>query len=128
MKKACPYCGKIHDSKYQCSQKPDINISRGAREDRFRWSYEWKLKREYILRRDRYLCKACLNGLPGTVRKFNNESLSVHHIIPLKSAWELRLADENLITLCRNHHEMAESGTISADTLAKILSKIPPGG
>lgn len=75
------------------------------------------------MRRDKYLCVACMNDLKGTVRKLNNEDLSVHHIQPLKTNWELRLIDENLITLCRFHHEMAESGTISAETLTKILPK-----
>lgn len=123
MKKACPYCGKIHDKKYQCEKKPVSYNYRGTREDRFRWSYDWKLKREHILRRDKYLCVACLNSLPGTVKKLNNEALSVHHIRSLKTNWELRLADENLITLCNFHHEMAENGRISADTLIKYLPK-----
>lgn len=128
MRRACPYCGKIHSRDYQCEKKAEAFKSRGGKEDLFRWSYDWKLKREYIMRRDKYLCVACLNGLKGTVRKLNNEDLSVHHIQPLKTNWDLRLDDENLITLCRFHHEMAENGTISAETLKEILLKHPPGG
>lgn len=123
MKRACKYCGKIHERSFQCDKKAEAFKCRGSREDIFRWSYEWKLKREHIMRRDKYLCVACMNNLKGTVRKLNNEDLSVHHIQPLKTNWELRLIDENLITLCRFHHEMAESGTISAETLTKILPK-----
>jgi 5-methylcytosine-specific restriction endonuclease McrA len=130
MKKACPYCGKIHDKKIVCDKKPAPQRTRkaNAKEDAFRWSYNWKLKREYIKRRDNYLCQACLHDLPGTVRRLNNEELSVHHITPLQVDFDKKLDDENLITLCRNHHEMAENGQISAETLLKILRNIPPEG
>jgi len=128
MKKACQYCGKIHDKKQLCDKKPLLSETRGTREDHFRWSYDWKLKREHIFRRDKYLCVACLNKLPGTVRKFNNEDLSVHHIRSLKTNWDLRLDDLNLITLCRFHHEAAETGTLPAESLVKILLDYPPQG
>jgi 5-methylcytosine-specific restriction endonuclease McrA len=131
MKRACPYCGKIHDKKYVCEMRPEKRYpSRSSpnREDKFRWSYEWKMKREYILKRDRYLCVACINNLEGTVRRLNNVDLSVHHIRPLKTNWELRLCDENLITLCRNHHEMAEKFEIAPENLIKLLQNTPPEG
>lgn len=121
MKKACPYCGSIHDRKYICDKKPQIQKRQKSKEDIFRWSYDWKAMREYIMRRDRYLCVACFNNLPGTVRRLNNEELSVHHIRPLKTNFELRLDEKNLITLCRFHHEKAENGEISAEKLLKIL-------
>ena len=121
MKKACQYCGKIHDKNFRCEKAPEYE--RGNSEDKFRWSYEWKCKREYIKRRDRYLCRACFCGLQGTLKRLNNSDLSVHHIIPLKIDFSKRLDDDNLITLCAAHHEMAESGEISAETLMKA---IPP--
>ena len=37
---------------------------------------------------------------------------SVHHIVPLVEDYEKRLDDDNLITLCSRHHEMAEKGDI----------------
>ena len=75
------------------------------------------------MKRDLYLCVACRHKLPGTIRQFNNEDLSVHHIRPLNTNYELRLDDENLITLCRIHHEMAEKCEISADKLLNIVTK-----
>lgn len=81
-----------------------------------------------IMERDKYLCRACLDLLPGTVRRLNNEELSVHHIRPLRTNWEYRLDCGNLITLCRTHHEMAEKGEISAKKLLKIIKNIPPEG
>lgn len=126
MKKACPYCGAIHDKKYICPKKPTGKYhsrTELSQADIFRGSYDWKCKREYIMKRDLYLCVACRHKLPGTIRQFNNEDLSVHHIRPLNTNYELRLDDENLITLCRIHHEMAEKCEISADKLLNIVTK-----
>lgn len=121
MKKACKYCGKIHEIKEICDKKPVFK--RGDREDRFRWTQAWKDKREYIKERDQYLCQACLNDMYGTVKRLTTDKLSVHHIKPLKTNFELRLDDNNLITLCDMHHELAEKGQISARELIKL---IPP--
>ena len=131
MKKACPYCGAIHDKGHLCDKKPVYKQFSGENvrsADKFRGSYDWKLKREHILKRDNYLCAACLNGLEGSVKKYCSENLSVHHIRPLETNFELRLSDENLITLCEKHHEMAEKGEISAEKLIKIIKNIPPEG
>lgn len=119
MKKACKYCGGIHERNYICDKYP--KYKRNKQSDIFRGSYEWKLKREDIMKRDKYLCVACLHNLPGTARKLNNKELSVHHIQPLSSNYELRSEDSNLITLCRAHHEAAESGRISAQELKKLI-------
>lgn len=125
MKKACSYCGKIHDRGYHCGRKPEERTS-GA--ESFRATYDWKTKSIAIRKRDQYLCVACRNELPGTVRRLNNEELSVHHIIPLKVDYSLRLDEDNLITLCRTHHEMAEAGEIPAEALLELVRDIPPGG
>lgn len=121
MKKSCSFCGKIHEKNEICTKKPVFK--RGDREDRFRWTQAWKDKREYIKQRDRYLCIACLNSMYGTVRRLNSDELSVHHIRPLRTNFELRLDDDNLITLCSVHHELAEKGAIKAEELIKL---IPP--
>ncbi|MBP5431564.1 HNH endonuclease signature motif containing protein [Ruminococcus sp.] len=122
MKKACIYCGKIHGKNEVCEKRPKkIYGQRGSKEDLFRWSYDWKLKREHIMRRDKYLCVVCRDQ-----KRFNNRDLSVHHIRPLKTNFELRLEDDNLITLCAEHHEMAESGKIAAEKLLNLIKNIPP--
>lgn len=129
MKKACKYCGRIHDSSYDCPRKPPKKEKTGNRQaDAFHWSSEWKAKREDIKERDRYLCRACLAGLPGTVRRLNQDDLSVHHIISLEADYSLRLDDKNLVTLCRYHHEEAEKGAIPAETLLNIVKNTPPQG
>ena len=131
MKKACPYCGKIHDKNYICPKKPKgkyHNRTEPTEADIFRGSYEWKCKREQVLKRDLYMCVACRHNIPGTIRRYNNEELSVHHIKPLITNYELRLDDDNLITLCRVHHEMAEKADIKPEILKKLLTEYPPQG
>lgn len=133
MKKACKYCGGIHDSGYTCPKKPlfirkkytpkKYPRKRNSVADKFRSSYDWQQKRTYILKRDKYLCRACFCGLHGTVRRLTSDGLSVHHIVPIKEDFSLRLDDDNLITLCAIHHELAESGKISAEELTET---IPP--
>lgn len=125
MKKACVYCGQVHDFSYKCPKKPmrihkNYTQKRDSKEDKFRSSYKWKKKRTYILKRDRHLCIACLHGLHGTSSRLTTSGLSVHHIVPLKVDFDLRLDDDNLITLCQMHHEMAEKGAITADMLRNI--------
>ena len=61
------------------------------------------------------MCLAQSEGLSRN--KINVDNLSVHHIEPLHENWERRLDDENLITLCPRHHEMAERGHIKRDYL-----------
>lgn len=131
MKKACSYCGKVHKKGYLCDKKPMNKYFSGYNvrsADKFRSSYDWKMKREHILKRDKYLCVACLNGVEGSEKKYCTDNLSVHHIRPLETDYELRLSDNNLITLCEKHHEMAEKGDISAEKLMKMIENIPPEG
>jgi len=55
---------------------------------------KWKLKRKFILKRDKFKCKKC----------GSKDSLHVHHKIYEKGlmAWESK--NENLITLCSECH------------------------
>ena len=130
MLKACKHCGRVHPKGYDCGSKPKKNYAAFKKNaapseaDRFRWSGAWKRKAEDIKRRDLFLCRVCLAELEGTERKHNGRDLSVHHIEPLEEAFELRLSDDNLITLCTGHHRRAERGDISRETL-KRLAKEP---
>ena len=114
----CKYCGRIHERKFDCGQKP-VRGRRNKQLDKFRNSKTWQNKRESIRKRDLYLCQVCKeNGRYVS----NDQGLHVHHIIPLSRDFELRLADDNLITLCTACHELAEDSTISRDTLRKIIA------
>ena len=126
MLRSCKYCGRIHDSKFDCGKKPIYKKNTEA--DKFRWTRAWKLKREEIKVRDKYLCQVCLRNLYNTVRQYNYTNLSVHHIVPIEENESRQLDNGNLITLCGYHHEKAEDGTISRAELAEMVRNKPPGG
>ena len=119
MKRACSRCGRVHAAGYECPQKPKPTTKRCKAIDRFRGSGLWKAKRTEILERDKGLCVACRLGLAG------DEDLvpadSVHHIVPLAEDFELRLENDNLISLCAYHHELAERGEIAAEELRRAI-------
>ena len=127
MLKSCKYCGKIHDKKIDCRQKKEtLKKYREKKDDietRFRWTSAWKRKAEMIKKRDLYLCQVCIRELYDTDRRYNTEDLSVHHIIGLRQDYDRRLDDDNLITLCRRHHEMADDGRIAATELRDIVTE-----
>lgn len=125
MMKSCKYCGRIHDSKYDCGQKPKrIGYKKGTDTDKFHSTNRWTELSKKIRRRDNYLCQACLNNLDGQGSRITIQDISVHHIIPVGEAWELRYDRANLISLCREHHEQAEAGTLSRAKLTTIAIKL----
>lgn len=59
--------------------------------------------------------------LIGTTRQLNTYDLSVHHIVPIEEDYQLRLSNENLITLCAVHHEMCEAEEITRDNQRQLV-------
>lgn len=114
--KSCKYCGRIHDISFDCGMKPKYYAKKGNDIDIFHWSKAWEKKSKAIKERDNYLCLVCLSK-----KIYENKTLSTHHIVPLKEDWERRLDDDNLITLCRVHHEQAESNKISRKKLFELV-------
>lgn len=130
MLRACAYCGRIHSRREVCRSR-QAAIRKITEKDRFRSSAEWQKKRKEIQQRDHYLCQVCLRGLYGTVKRYKYDGTSVHHIIPLEEDFGKRMEDENLITLCQYHHELAEKNTISRKELlimAAEQNETSPGG
>lgn len=121
MLKSCKYCGRIHDDKCVCNYKPKYK-KRGDRVDKFHSSSHWTRMAIYIKQRDHYLCQACLHGIDGKGIRYTIDNLGVHHIESVDSAWDKRFDYDNLITLCREHHEMAESGRIDQKKLQEIAT------
>ena len=122
MLKSCVWCGRVHPAGYDCPHKPErIRRDDETRQVKFRASTAWRKTAKRILRRDSYLCQACLNELPGTIRKYNSANLSVHHITPLDENFSHRFDDDNLITLCSAHHSQADHGMIDRVTLYKFI-------
>ena len=52
----------------------------------------------------------------------------MHHIVPLAEDYDLRLENENLITLCVRHHKMADDGIIPASLLLEIAKENEENG
>jgi 5-methylcytosine-specific restriction endonuclease McrA len=123
MKKSCQYCGRIHELSGVCKLKPSTEHSRAnTKERRFRHSFAWRKKRAEILERDNYLCKICLH-----LGRLVYHDIHVHHIKSLADRFDLRLTDSNLISLCRDHHIMADSGAFTPEFCKSLVNgKIPP--
>ena len=133
MKSVCQKCGKVHRLGETCiSKKKKITKKQERQSDfaqkysEFMSSFKWKNEREDAKRRSWYLCAICaLMGRYDGKRKWDKQELEVHHIEPLKEAWERRTDRTNIIALCREHHEEAEKGLIARGLLHEV-AKNPP--
>lgn len=123
MLKSCKYCGRIHDTKYDCGMKPKRKCKKYNDTDIFRGSIEWKLKRKEIRERDKQLCQVCIRKLYGTINQYTYNNLSVHHAIPLSEDENKKLDNDNLLTVCDYHHELAESGEIPREVILSIIAE-----
>ena len=111
MKRACPYCGRIHDKRNECGR---ANQHVRTEESKIRSARTWKKVKQLANERDGMMCVFCF-----AEGRINTQGLETHHIVPLHvdpaRAYEL----ENLVTLCRTHHEEAET-LPPGDVLKKI--------
>lgn len=125
MLKSCSYCGRVHDSRIDCAAKRVMKAKyeKNTLTSKTRSLSRWQKTRAYIRQRDNGVCQLCLRNYAGTIRPYETDSLSVHHIIKIKDDASKAFDEENLITLCRVHHEMAEEGEISQTELIKIATE-----
>lgn len=119
MQKTCVVCGKIHDFNKICRRPKSKKKSEA---NTFRKTNKWTEKSRSIRQRDKYLCQICIIDKYETNYRYTYKDLEVHHIIPIEEDYSKRLDSENLITLCRYHHEMAESGEIPREELLEIVA------
>jgi len=122
MLKACKYCGRIHDSHFDCGRRPTYQ-KRTKEAEHIRSTSRWQKLRAYIRRRDEGLCQLCLINYEGTRRTCEYENLSIHHIEPLEEDESRAYDEDNLITLCDIHHEAAEAGRVPRQFLHQIAIK-----
>lgn len=122
MLKSCKYCMRIHDSKIDCGKKPK-RVKQGNDKDRFRWTQAWQRKREEIKKRDKFLCQICIRELYETFDKYTYDNIEVHHAITLEEDFERRLDNDNLLTMCERHHEMAERFIIPREEILYIIAE-----
>ena len=126
MQRACKYCGRVHPVGAACPLKPRRKTKEQTDVVRFRSSWAWTQKARQIRERDHHLCRLCLDE-----GRLCRDNLEVHHIAPLAEAWEERLDDDNLITLCDKCHEQAEQGDIARERLTQLAAReaaYPPDG
>lgn len=117
----CSYCGIVsrgHNCKYKQHKK-----TYDTKADKFRQTKRWANKSKEIRQRDRYLCKVCEANLYNTMQQFNYKDLDVHHIDKLSDNYDKRLDNDNLITLCRYHHKMADDGKIPKEILYRLIKE-----
>lgn len=116
----CSYCGIVKRG-HKCPHK-QYKKKENTEANKFRKSNRWTKKSIEIRQRDKYLCKVCMANLYNTMQQFNYKELDVHHIIPINEDYDKRLDNDNLITLCRYHHKMADDGKISREELQKLIN------
>ena len=119
MLKACGVCGRVHEYG-MCSAKRTRTASH-SKEARFRSSSIWQRKRSEILRRDYHVCRMCLDN-----KRLVMDNLQVHHIVPIRRNEALKLADDNLITLCPACHALVEGDKNMIDYLKSLVRMSPP--
>jgi 5-methylcytosine-specific restriction endonuclease McrA len=117
----CSRCGVVKRG-HICPNKPYRKKERDAQVDKFRKSTRWTNKSKEIRQRDKYLCVVCMANRYNTIRQFNFDKLEVHHITPLAEDYNKRLDNDNLITLCKYHHNLAENGEIPREELCELIS------
>ena len=118
----CSRCGIVPRG-HRCPYKTYKKKAYDTEADRFRKTKRWANKSIEIRQRDRYLCKVCEANLYNTIQQFNYNELDVHHIEKLSENFEKRLDNDNLISLCRYHHKMADDGNIPKEVLHKLINE-----
>ena len=118
----CSRCGIVPRG-HRCPYKTYKKKAYDTEADKFRKTKRWANKSIEIRQRDRYLCKVCEANLYNTIQQFNYNELDVHHIEKLSENFEKRLDNDNLISLCRYHHKMADDGNIPKEVLHKLINE-----
>ena len=119
----CKYCGIVNRG-HICPHRKK-RIKKGNKQsDAFRKTKAWTNKSIEIRKRDRYLCQMCLRNLYNTLDFLNFKMVDVHHITSLEEDYNRRLDNDNLISLCRYHHKMADDGKIPKKVLCDIVKEI----
>ena len=118
----CSRCGIVPRG-HRCPYKTYKKKAYDTEADKFRKTKRWANKSIEIRQRDRYLCKVCEANLYNTIQQFNYNELDVHHIEKLSEKFEKRLDNDNLISLCRYHHKMADDGNIPKEVLHKLINE-----
>ena len=121
----CKYCGIVERGNHICPYKTYKKKAYDTEADKFRKTKRWTKKSLEVRQRDRYLCRVCEANLYNTIQQFTFNDIDVHHIVPINEDYNKRLDNDNLITLCRYHHKMADDGKIPREELQKLIPPCP---
>lgn len=121
MLRTCSRCGCLHNHNYNCT-KGRYDKKKDTEANRFRKTSKWTKKSNQIRQRDKHLCRCCIARIYETNYQYTYKDLAVHHIVPLEEDFDLRLDDDNLISLCSYHHQLAEDKVISIDILRLLTN------
>lgn len=85
-------------------------------------STKWKAKRINILKRDEYMCRECKRYGKSV------QATTIHHVKPLEHYPELRLDNNNLISLCSKCHDKMHDRTNNelTDLGKKLIERLKP--
>ena len=119
-KVSCSYCGKFHlrtEAKSCPKRLEAIRQTRNSRSDtKIYNSYRWKKLRAEKVESTMHLCEICHKLFNKDGKQRLNTAEAVHHIVPInrhralgKSIEDLAYDFNNLVSLCKHHHEEAHS-------------------
>jgi len=94
----CPEHKAKSQARYAGSQRLYDQRERDPEVVAFYKSKAWEALRIRILERDAWLCQPCLRA------KRITRADTVHHIVPVKEAWDRRLDPTNVESICRACH------------------------
>ena len=118
----CSRCGVVKRG-HICPYRQSRRREKDKASDKFRKTKAWTKKSIEIRQRDKYLCQVCIRNLHNTLDFLNYKKISVHHITPIEEDYNRRLDNDNLISLCRYHHKMADDGLIEREELYRIAEE-----
>ena len=118
----CTHCGIVKRG-HQCPYKKSRQREKDKASDKFRKTKAWTKKSIEIRQRDKYLCQVCIRNLHNTLDFLTYKQIDVHHITPIAEDYNRRLDNDNLISLCRYHHKMADDGLIERAELYRIAEE-----
>ena len=122
--KTCTYCRKIHGKEINCKAKRGYYREKNSRYEKdkdylnFIKSKQWHNKSQEIKLLDSHCCLVC-----ESLNLISPVYLEVHHIVKFRNDSSLGLDNNNLITLCVNHHKMADSNKIQASELYRLIER-----
>lgn len=90
------YCRKCFGGHQSKENHPNWKDNATVKQRGIRWTYEYRIWRQSVLKRDDYQCQ-----MPECNKDYN---LQVHHIETMKNRPEYIFEISNGITLCKNCH------------------------